>query len=123
MYDTRVTSSHFKDKSYSSRYPPPPPPRLPPPYPKLPDVDSFNCFAQLAPFSLKRLYTAQRTRFEFGAVLAEKKFISPSVLFGFLKQSFPEDIIKSNEGKSLPSAVAAWSNMLSTSSPVFQLNG
>ena len=39
------------------------------------------------------------------------------------KQSFPEDIIKSNERKSLPSAVAAWSNMLATSSPVFQLNG
>ena len=115
MYNTRVTSSHFKDKSYSSPYPPP--------SPKLPDVDSFNCFAQLAPFSLKRLYTAQRTRFEFGALLAEKKFISPSVLFGFLKQSFPEDIIKSNEGKSLPSAFAAWSNMLATSSPVFQLNG
>ena len=118
MYDTSVTSSHFKDKSYSSPYPPPPLPS-----PKLPDVDSFNCFAQLAPFSLKRFYTAQRTRFEFGALLAEKKFISPSVLFGFLKQSFPEDIIKSNEGKSLPSAVAAWSNMLATSSPVFQLNG
>ena len=115
MYDTRVTSTHFKYKSYSS-------PDLPP-SPKLPDVDSFNCFAQLAPFSLKRLYTAKRARFKFGALLAEKKFISPSVLFGFLKQSFPEDIIKSNEGKSLPSAVAAWSNMLATSSPVFQLNG
>ena len=118
MYDTSVTSSHFKEKSYSSPYPPPPPPS-----PKLPDVDSFNCFAQLAPFSLKRLYTAQRTRFEFGALLAEKKFISPSVLFGFLKQSLPEDITKSNEGKSLPSAVPASSNMLATSSNVFQLNG
>ena len=118
MYNTRVTSSHLKDKSYSFPYPPPPTPS-----PKLPDVESFNCFAQLAPFSLKRLYTAQRTRFEFGAVLAEKKFVSPSVLFGFLKQSFPEDIIKSNDGISLTSAVAAWSNMLATSSPVFQLNG
>ena len=93
MYDTRVTSSHFQDKSYFSLPPPPPP--------KLPDIDSCNCFAQLAPFSLKRLYTAQRTRFEFGAFLAEKKFISPSVLFGFLKQSFPEDIIKSSEGRSV----------------------
>ena len=117
MYDTRVTNSHFKDKSYSSPDPPPPPSL------KLPDVDYFDCFAQLAPFSLKRLYTSQRTCFEFGALLAEKKFISPSVLFGFLKRSFPEDIIKSNEGKSLPSAVPAWSNMLATSSPVFQLNG
>ena len=114
MYNTRVTSSHLKDKSYSFPYPP---------SPKLPDVESFNCFAQLAPFSLKRLYTAQRTRFEFGAVLAEKKFVSPSVLFGFLKQSFPEDIIKSNDGISLTSAVPVSSNMLATSSPVFQLNG
>ena len=119
MYNTRVTSSHLKDKSYSFPYPPPPPR----PSPKLPDVESFNCFAQLAPFSLKRLYTAQRTRFEFGAVLAEKKFVSPSVLFGFLKQSFPEDIIKSNDGISLTRAVPVSSNMLATSSPVFQLNG
>ena len=50
MYNTRVTSSHLKDKYYSSPNPPP--------SPKLPDVESFNCFAQLAPFSLKRLYTA-----------------------------------------------------------------
>ena len=113
MYNRRVTSSHLKDKSYSFPYPPPPP------SPKLPDVESFNCFAQLAPFSLKRLYTAQRTR----AVLAERKFVSPSVLFGFLKQSFPEDIIKSNDGISLTSAVPVSSNMLATSSPVFQLNG
>ena len=81
MYDTRVTSSHFKDKSYSSPYPPPP-------SPKLPDVDSFNCFAQLAPFSLKRLYTAQRTRFEFGALLAEKKFISLAFCLASLSKVF-----------------------------------
>ena len=32
---------------------------------------------------------------------AQDKNIRPSFWFGFLKESFPEDIIKSNEGKSL----------------------
>ena len=103
MYDTRVTSSHFIDKSY---FLPPPPQKK---KKKTPDVDSFHCFC---PAKLKRLYKAKRTRFEFGALLIEKKFISPSVLFGFLKQSFPEDIIILVREKVLQVQRPASSNML-----------
>ena len=55
-------------------------------------------FAQPVPFSLKRLLCC---RFEFGAPDAQDKNIRPSFSVGFLKESFPEDIIKSNDGKSL----------------------